>query len=81
MPLLTGQESQVFRGAALGSLWHGQQGPLAHGSLNTGTLKFIIGRVGVPAAGNKPTKFYQVSYLQWTQIVFWLSQLTCEVQK
>lgn len=32
--------------------------------------------VGIPAAENKPTEVYQVSYLQWTQIIFRLSQLT-----
>lgn len=37
-------------------------------ALTLSTLKFIIGGVEVPAAG-KPTTWYQVPYLQWTQTV------------
>lgn len=48
-------------------------------ALTQSTLKFIIGSVEVPAAGNKPTTWYQVPYLQWTRTVVQVaSQAFCE---
>lgn len=48
-------------------------------ALTRSTLKFIIGSVEVPAAGNKPTTWYQVPYLQWTRTVVRVApQAFCE---
>ena len=79
VPPCARQASQGFRETALGSLQHGEEGHWLVRALTLSTVKFIICNVGVPAAGNEPTTWYQVPYLHWTQTVIRVGpQALCE---